>query len=249
MDAETLAGIPVMRVAGMSEAGCETCAAFRPAPRLDGSLLVDPEIHLPSPGMNVDIAYYYNASNEYNGPYGYGRTISHHQTAQASGSTVRVTMTRGNSAQVVYQDNGSGTYVPQTPGVFNTLVQDSGNGIWKETTPDGITTAYPLNTTGQICSMTYVEDAVGNRHTMTYASGRLQTVQDAVGRLVTFAYDGNNLLQSIEDWAQRRTTFAYDAVTASPKALLTTVTGPTGCQTAYRYATFTLGEAGTSSDC
>ena len=43
-----------------------------------------------------------------------------------------------------------------------------------------------------------------------------------------------------------RTTFQYDTVSASPKNLLTTVIGPTGCQTPYGYATFTL--AGTTSD-
>src|SRR5690349_9905138 len=60
----------------------------------------------------------------------------------------------------------------------------------------------------------------------------------------TFSYS-SGLLQSIKDWANRRTTFRYDTASASPKNLLTTVTGPTGCQTGYGYATFTL-EGGTS---
>src|SRR3979411_663525 len=64
--------------------GCGTCAAFRPEPGVDGNLQVDPEIHLPSPGMDVDIAYFYNANSQYSGPFGYGRTISPNLTAQAS---------------------------------------------------------------------------------------------------------------------------------------------------------------------
>ena len=52
--------------------GCAPCAAFRPAPELSGNLRVDPEIHLPSPVMDVDIAYYYNANRPDNRLFGYG---------------------------------------------------------------------------------------------------------------------------------------------------------------------------------
>ena len=78
-----------------------------------------------------------------------------------------------------FQDN-SGTYVAKTPGVLNTLVKDVGNSLWKETTPDGHVTAYPLNTTGQIASLSYAEDAIGNRHSYSYSAGLLQTIQDSV---------------------------------------------------------------------
>src|SRR5207248_9219510 len=89
------------------------------------------------------------------------------------------------------------------------------------------------------------EDAVGNRHSFSYSAGLPSTIQDTVGRFVTFGYSGG-LLQSIQDWAGRRTTFQFDTASASPKNLLTTVIGPTGCQTAYGYATFTL--EGATSD-
>jgi YD repeat-containing protein len=195
--------------------------------------------------MDIDFAYYYNATSTANGPFGYGRTASPSLTAQASGSPSLVTLTRGNGARVSFLDNGSGTFIAQTPGVLNTLVKDTPNSLWKETTPDGVVSAYPLDTTGQITSLVYAEDAVGNRHTHAYASGLLQTLQDAVGRKVTFGY-ASGLLQSVQDWADRRTTFQYDTTSASPRNLLTTVTGPTGCQTGYQYSTFTL--AGGTSD-
>ena len=65
------------------------------------------------------------------------------------------------------------------------------------------------------------------------------TLQDAVGRVVSFGYS-SGLLTNIQDWAGRRTTFQYDTASASPKNLLTTITGPTGCQTQYQYATFAV---------
>src|SRR5580658_8602203 len=107
-------------------------------------------------------------------------------------------------------------------------------------------TAYPLNTTGQITSVAYQQDAVGNLHTYSYSSGYLQSIQDAVGRLVSFSYSGG-LLSSIQDWASRTTTFQYNTNSASPLNLLTTMIGPTGCQTQYQHTTFTQYSAGTYS--
>ncbi|MBV9470721.1 MAG: hypothetical protein JOZ57_15890, partial [Abitibacteriaceae bacterium] len=167
---------------------CDRCKAFRVDPQLDGNLQVDPEIFLPSPGLNVDIGYYYNSNTQYNGPFGYGRTITPNLLAQANGSPAWVSFSRGNGAIVSYQDDGSGTFVPQTPRLLNTVIKDTVNNLWKEVTPAGITTAYPLDTTGQVTSVTYIEDAVGNRHSFLYQAGRLQNLQDAVGRLVTFNY-------------------------------------------------------------
>jgi hypothetical protein len=43
------------------------------------------------------------------------------------------------------------------------------------------------------------------------------------------------LLQSIEDWAGRITTFLYDTTSIPTKPALTTVVGPTGCETGYAY--------------
>ena len=114
-------------------------------------------------------------------------------------------------------------------------MQDGPNNLWKETTPDGRVAAYPLDTTGHVTTISWAQDAVGNTHTFGYSSGRLSTLQDAVGRVVSFGYDGNNLLQTIQDWAGRRTTFAYDTASVPSKPLLTTVTGPSGCQTVYGY--------------
>lgn len=131
IDAEKL-GYPVVNVPGAAAAGgadgCPRCEAFRPAPELSGNLRVGPEIHLPSVGMDVDIAYYYNANSNCNGPFRYGRTLSTNLGAQASGSPLVVTLTRGNGNVAVYSDNGSGTFAPQTHELTNTLVKNTSAG-------------------------------------------------------------------------------------------------------------------------
>jgi len=50
-----------------------------------GDLRVDPEIGMPSVGMDVDIAYCYSASSQANGPFGYGRSMATNLTCEASG--------------------------------------------------------------------------------------------------------------------------------------------------------------------
>lgn len=220
-----------------SQTGFERELAFRPDPQTDGNLQVDPEIRLPSPGMDVEVAYYYNSNSIYNGPFGYGRTINVNLFAQASGTPTVVTMTRGNGSEAVYKDNGSGQFLPLSPGLLNTLEQDSANGLWKETTPDGRVSAYPLDTAGQISPIAYAEDAVGNRHTFSYDGGLLQSLQDAVGRRVTFSYVdffGKSVLDHIEDWAGRRTTFAYANPTQG-KPVLASVMDAEGYETQHGY--------------
>jgi hypothetical protein len=51
-------------------------------------------------------------------------------------SPALVTLTRGNGAMVSFLDNGSGTFIAQTPAVLNGLVKDTPNGLWKETALD-----------------------------------------------------------------------------------------------------------------
>ena len=79
--------------------------------------------------MAIDIDYTYNASSTVNGPFGYGRTLSPNMLAQASGSPTIVTLTRGSGALASYQDDGSGRFQPQTPGLMNSLVKDTTNSF------------------------------------------------------------------------------------------------------------------------
>src|SRR5690349_3808224 len=105
---ETGGGAHTGLSSGAGEANCLRCEAFRPEPQRSGNLQVDPEIHLPSPGMDVDVACYYNAVSTNSGPFGYGRQLSANLTAQASGSPTIVTLTRANGALVSFQDDGMG---------------------------------------------------------------------------------------------------------------------------------------------
>jgi hypothetical protein len=76
----TTLSIPGMNAPGSPpyapSGGCARCLEHRPVPSVDGSLHVGPDIRLPSPGMDVVVEFHYNSASEYNGPYGYRRSIS-----------------------------------------------------------------------------------------------------------------------------------------------------------------------------
>ena len=93
-----------------SPAPCARCLEHRPAPAVDGTLHVDPDIRLPSPGMDVVVEFHYNSASAYNGPYGYRRSISPNLLAQAAGSPLLVSMTRGDATLVTYTSDGSGGF-------------------------------------------------------------------------------------------------------------------------------------------
>ena len=115
---------------GASDDGSPQCAAYRPAPAPNGSLQVDPDIYLPSPGLGVLIAQYFNSnavSPAY--PYGLGRTISPNMTAHASGSPLVVTMVRSNGRAVTYQSTGPGQFFSATAPNFNTLTTFVSGGL------------------------------------------------------------------------------------------------------------------------
>jgi YD repeat-containing protein len=215
---------------------CLLCIAHKPTPQSTGNLQVDPEIDLPSPGMNVNIAYYYNSASKYNGVFGYGRTMTTNLFIKASGSPLVLTLTRGKGNTTEYEETSLGKFKAKSSGNRNTLTLDNIHKTWLETTPDGVITAYPVVSHDQVSNVAYIQDAVGNRHTYKYdANGHLQTLTDAVGRSVSFNYNSDNLLSEIIDWAGRKTAFQYDVKSIPGKPVMTQVTGPTGCQTRYAY--------------
>ena len=65
--------------------------------------------------------------------------------------------------------------------MLSKVVTDAGKGLWKEIATDGTVTAYPIDSFDNLISFTYV----GNRHSSSYASGLLSTLQDVTGQLVS----------------------------------------------------------------
>ena len=197
-------------------------------------------ISLPSLGMNVELAFYYNSHSTENSRYGFRRTCNLHLRALTSGDLIasgpfvgaysKVEMVRGNDARVTYNyKEESQTFESSEAANANQLRFDAMANLWLEETPDGRVMAFEANRPGQEAPILWAHDARGHQHTFDYnAQGWLTALHDAVGRSVTFSYNGNGLLQSLTDWAARTVQFEYDTQTLPNKPLLTSVINAAG---------------------
>ncbi len=113
----------------------------------------------------------------------------------------------------------------------STLVQNE-DDTWTETTPYGVRYEFPA-TSGAYPRAVHLSqqvDANGNRVTLSYDSGNLQSVLDAFRQRLTFTYDGSNRVSAVQDIAGISTTFSYDA-----DSNLQSVLHPDGARVTYVY--------------
>lgn len=136
-----------------------------------------------------------------------------------------------NANQLIYLDQGNGTYAPY-PGVLGALVQTTSPAGFQITLPDQ--RVYLFDANGRLLSM---RDAQNHTRTYSYTNGlltrveedssvpsegqrflnlgydaqnRLQTVSDPLGRSVQFGYDANGDLTTVIDAREKTWTYQYD---------------------------------------
>ncbi len=197
-----------------------------------GGLRIDPDLHLPSRGMPVDIEFYYYSQDAHDGPFGYGRNMSCHRWIRKDVEAGSASIYTGTGEVLVYTKNDGG-YDPPA-GTFDTLNQ-AGDGSWSEVRAgDQAYFAYDVIDENGASRCISINDLNGNTHALVWdESGpfeKLSKLVDAAGRAVYFNYDANNRLSHMIDWGDRRQTFTYDA-----SGNLNKVIGPTGCVTYYNY--------------
>ena len=204
-------------------------------------------ISLPSLGMNVELAFYYNSHSTANSHFGFRRTCNLHLRALTSGDPItsgpnagarsKVEMRRGNDALVVYDyDEATQTFQSGAQNL-NQLRFDAAAALWLEETPDGRVMAFEVGQPSQATPILWARDARGHQHTFEYdGQGLLIALHDAVGRSVSFIYNGDGTLKSLTDWAARTVRFEYDVQTLPDSPLLTRVVNAEGfTEVTYQY--------------
>jgi RHS repeat-associated protein len=157
------------------------------------------------------------------GAIGNGWTVAGlEQITTATGGVIVDLGTGGKSLWFAGSPPSGGNYTSPA-GEFSTLTFNSG-GTYTRTLTDG--TQINFNSSGQETS---IVDTNNFRTTLAYTSGRLSTITDRYGKLVTFAYDVNNKLSTITDPAGRITTFTHTS------GNLTGVTMPDSSTWGYAY--------------
>ena len=194
---------------------------------------------LPSLGMNVELAFFYNSHSTHNSRFGFRRICNLHLRALTAGDLLtsgpnagaysNVMMLRGDDSKVAYVYAEASQSFQGEAGNPNRLRFDAASSLWLEETPDGRVMAFAVKPPTQEAPILWAQDARGNQHTFDYdAGGLLVALHDAVGRTVNFAYNAQNLLQSVTDWAGRTVSFEYAAQAVSGERLLSRVVGANG---------------------
>ncbi len=161
------------------------------------------------------------------GPFGYGWTGSYSAHLEVSPTGEEAT---------VYQDDGSvvrffgkeGHFPETLPLVQATLVTEGSNYIY--TLPNQ--TKLEFNSEGKLVKET---DRNGNAVTLAYNSGtkRLETVTDAAGRKLTYAYNGEGQVETVKDPMGHTVKYAYE----SGNSATVTLPGETEPRWKFKYNT------------
>jgi RHS repeat-associated protein len=184
------------------------------------------DLSIPTRGLPLDFARAYNSLDPQAGSLGYGwtHTWNLHLTENISDSTVIVTFGDGHAEKWTW----NGAAYDGAPGVFGTLVKN-GDGTFDLTQKDQ--TVYHFAADGKLA---WAEDKNGNRTALSYdAQGRLTTVTEPAGRILSFAYTSPvsaTLISQITDPAGRTIGFTYN-ITGE----LTVVTDTLGYTTTMTY--------------
>lgn len=167
------------------------------------------DVSIPGRSYPLAVARTYNSQDAANnGPFGYGWTFNYGLSLSCSSTTA--TITQEDGSQVAFNTSGncsSGSWTPSAPRYLATLVHNGG-GTWTFTRQGK--DEYTFNSSGQLTDMT---DLNGYSTSLTYNTGKLDTVTDPAGRTLTFGWTSNNIT-SVTDanvgGNTRTVTYSYD---------------------------------------
>jgi RHS repeat-associated protein len=163
------------------------------------------DLHVP--GLNGGLTFMrsYNsqvAANGTHGPFGYGWSFEFGESLSLDPSGQSATVTNADGSTVTFTKLEGVWTVPAW--VQATLVQN-GEGVFTYTLPDQ--RAFTFSSSGVLQKIT---DRNGNATTLTYVSGRLETVTDPAGRKLTLAYNAEGLVESVKDPMGHTVKYAYE---------------------------------------
>jgi RHS repeat-associated protein len=210
--------------AGQTTTDDSLVITLAPNPPAINKLVSKIDISVPALGIPVRVLRTYLLDSGFDGPMGFGWTHTYllHTAETAPDDMVKVFNADGSGS--FFKPNGDGTY--EAPkGDFRTLTKNA-DGTFQLKGKFG--DLFNFNAAGKL---TTIEDRHGNVISLNYdVIGLLETITDASGQITTFSYDGNNRIASITDPAGRSVFYGYDNA-----GNLTSVTNIGGFETIYAY--------------
>lgn len=154
------------------------------------------------PGLHIVRAYDSLAASRAtaSGPWGFGWTGPYDASLEVNSKESTATVHQeGGSSTVFYL---SGTEYTQGGWTEARLVKSGENYVY--TLPEQ--TKLEFNASGQLVKET---DRFGNSNTLTYKEGKLEKVEDADKRTLTFKYNAEGLVESVKDPMGHTVSYTY----------------------------------------
>ena len=187
--------------------------------------IITADLNMPGKGTNFTFTRTYNnqaASAGQTGPFGYGWTHSYNIYLTQDPENKLIKIKDGEGKGYLFADNQNGTYVSQR-GEYSTLNKSGADFIWRK--KDG--SRYIFDADGRL---TRIKDRNNNALTLTYSSqDQPITVTDSSGRQINISY-AQGRIRSVEGPGERTFIYDYDG-----KGNLISVTDPLGKTTTYSY--------------
>ncbi len=185
-------------------AGAGRHVAGDPVDTADGNFYeTQTDLSIPGRGVGLSTARTYNSIfAATDGPFGYGWTSNWLEGLSVDSGTGDVTVSCAGGAQISFEPDGSGGYLPAAPRMTATLTHN-GDGTWTMVADKQDT--YSYNASWQLTSTTTVDDYTT---TLGYTSGELSSVTDSAGDSLAVYWTGSHIT-SIVDPAGREVDYDY----------------------------------------
>ncbi len=171
-------------VGALGNAGQTSCntGIGRPVNVTNGNVyLQQTDFQLPGVGEAIAVRRSYNSISPNIGLFGRGWTTIYDEYVSTNGNQLELTMPDGRIVSAL------------TPDFFGQILHN-GDGSYSVTFKDG--SVHQFNSSGQLVSLA---DRNGNHTVLAYSSGRLSSITDAFGRLVTVTTNSDGRVLSLSD--------------------------------------------------
>lgn len=157
------------------------------------------DLSIASRGIPLTFSRYYNSMDKREGPLGPAWTHSYNIVLTQDPCSGLVSVRWGDGRTDYWNSNGQGGYEPNTPGLYDILVENI-DGAWTVKTKN--LDVYRFDETGKLKT---IADKNSNTFLLGYNHptdpNLLTTITDPAGRSLALAYDSNGLLTSLTDFA------------------------------------------------
>jgi RHS repeat-associated protein len=161
------------------------------------------DYQLPGVGPAINVTRTYNSRSQRSGLFGKGWSTDYDEAIQIFNSTFVRWFAPDGRATNFGRSSGSGPFAPMEGDFYGSLVQN-GDGSFTVAFKGG--SVHRFSSAGKLLSLV---DINGNQTSLTYTSGKLSSITDPFGRVVTATTDTAGRVLTLTDGIGKFATYVY----------------------------------------